>query len=120
MLQLIDAQNQSSAGSAVQVSKEGRRRITEALEQSLSPTTRTLPISVCSDDYCGRLSTDRSRDFLFFSALRSRAMTFCMTRSNLSDGVSAPFVILEFAAIDESPMLNSAVDFENCPLAPIL
>lgn len=47
-------------------------------------------------------------------------MTFCMIRSNLSDGVSAPFVILAFAAIDESLLLNSAVGFENCPLAPTL
>lgn len=41
MLQRIDPQYQSGVGSVVQVSKEARRRITEALEQSLAPTTRT-------------------------------------------------------------------------------
>ena len=40
MLQRFEPQYQSSAGSAVQVSKEARRRITEALERSLAPTTR--------------------------------------------------------------------------------
>ena len=40
MLQHIDTKNHSGAGSAVQVSQEARRRISEALEQSLAPTTR--------------------------------------------------------------------------------
>ena len=40
MLQQIHPRNPNSVGSAVEISKEARRRITEALEQSLAPTTR--------------------------------------------------------------------------------
>ena len=40
MLQRIDLDNQNGSSSPVQVSEEARRRITEALEQSLAPTTR--------------------------------------------------------------------------------
>lgn len=40
MLQRIDPQYQSSAGSEVQVSEEARHRITEALARSLAPITR--------------------------------------------------------------------------------
>ena len=40
MLQHFDPQYQSSAGSAVEVSKDATSRITESLERSLAPTTR--------------------------------------------------------------------------------
>ena len=40
MLQRIEPQTQNGAGTMVQVSEEARRRITEALEKSLAPTTR--------------------------------------------------------------------------------
>lgn len=40
MLQRIDLDDQTGSGSPVQVTEEARRRITEALEQSLAPTTR--------------------------------------------------------------------------------
>lgn len=40
MLQRIDLDDQTSSGSSVQVTEEERRRITEALKQSLAPTTR--------------------------------------------------------------------------------
>ena len=40
LLQRLDPQHQHSAGSPVRVSEEARRRITEALEESLAPTTR--------------------------------------------------------------------------------
>ena len=40
MLQRIDLDDQTGSGPPVQVTEEARRRITEALEQSLAPTTR--------------------------------------------------------------------------------
>ena len=40
MLQRIDLDDQTGSGSSVQVTEEARRRITEALKQSLAPTTR--------------------------------------------------------------------------------
>ena len=40
MLQHIEPQTQNGAGTMVQVSEEARRRITEALKQTLAPTTR--------------------------------------------------------------------------------
>ena len=40
MLQRIEPQAKNGAGTMVQVSQEARRRITEALEQTLAPTTR--------------------------------------------------------------------------------
>ena len=40
MLQRIEPQTQNGAGTVVQVSEEARCRITEALEQTLAPTTR--------------------------------------------------------------------------------
>ena len=45
MLQRIDLDNRITSGSPVQVTEEARRRITEALEQSLAPTTRINFIS---------------------------------------------------------------------------
>lgn len=45
LLQRIDPHSQLSADSPIQVSEEARRRITEALEESLAPTTRVNYIS---------------------------------------------------------------------------
>ena len=45
LLQRIATDNQSRGSSPVQVSEEARRRITEALEESLAPTTRINYIS---------------------------------------------------------------------------
>ncbi|MYC08203.1 MAG: tyrosine-type recombinase/integrase [Chloroflexi bacterium] len=45
LLQSLDPQRQQTTGSPVPVSEEARRRITEALEDSLAPTTRVNYIS---------------------------------------------------------------------------
>ncbi|MYE55042.1 MAG: hypothetical protein F4X34_07590 [Chloroflexi bacterium] len=45
MLQRIARHNQDRDSSPIQVSEEARRRITEALEESLAPTTRINYIS---------------------------------------------------------------------------